>query len=281
MTMFEVILISAGGALLARFVLVAVAPCLKHRLEATADKRANELKEEFLLLAPRRILLALFLTGITTAIIALCITADLFWTTIAFIAPIVLSGIAVRYFRLRRRKKVISQLPGFLDLLAGQVKAGHSIQESLCDTIPLLPNEIRKEISWIFQRCRLGTPLTEALLSWEERMPCEEIALVVRPLLVALPAGGNIVDLLMQTRDILRTRNKMEEKMRAMTAQARLQATVLTLLSPTFVAVLSKVDPGYLQQCTGTIQGKAILTVAGFLQLFGWLTIRKILSVKP
>lgn len=105
--------------------------------------------------------------------------------------------------------------------------------------------------------------------------------MVVRPLRIALPAGGNIVDLLLQSRDILRARNRMEEKMRSMTAQARLQASVLTLLPPAFVAVLSKVDPNFLPRCTGTIQGKGILAVAAFLQLLGWLTIRKILSVKP
>lgn len=112
-------------------------------------------------------------------------------------------------------------------------------------------------------------------------MPCEEIALLVRPLRVALPAGGNTVDLLLQSRDILRTRNRMEEKMQSMTAQARLQAYVLTLLPPVFAAVLSRVDPDFLPRCTGTVQGKGILAIAGFLQLFGWLTIRKILSVKP
>jgi tight adherence protein B len=281
LTVFEVLLFAVGTALLARFALMALAPYFRNRMEATAHKRARDLKEEFLLLPPRKILMALLASGISASAIVLVATANVFWTAFSFIVPIVLSGFAVRYFRRNRRKKVISQLPGFLDVLAGQIKAGHSFQEALSDTIPLLPREIRKEISWVFQLCRLGTPLAEALLSWEERMPCEEISLLVRPLRVALPAGGNIVDLLLQSRDILRTRNRMEEKMRSMTAQARLQASVLTLLPPVFVAVLSKVDPDFLPRCTGTVQGKGILAIAGFLQLLGWLTIRKILSVKP
>jgi len=281
LTPFEVLLIAGGTALLARFVFMALAPYLRNRLEATAHKRAQDLKEEFLLLPPRKILMTLLASGMLAATTVMAATADIFLAAVSFVLPIVLSGFAVRYFRRKRRRKVISQLPGFLDVLAGQVKAGHSFQEALSDTIPLLPREIRKEISWVFQLCRLGTPLTEALLLWEERVPCEEVAMVVRPLRIALPAGGNIVDLLLQSRDILRARNRMEEKMRSMTAQARLQAYVLTLLPPVFVAVLSKVDPDFLPRCTGTAQGKGILAVAGFLQLLGWLTIRKILSVKP
>ena len=73
----------------------------------------------------------------------------------------------------------------------------------------------------------------------------------------------------------------MKEKMRSMTAQARMQAVVLTLLPPVFTLVLSKIDPDFLPRCIGTSQGIAILATAAVLQLFGWLTIRKILSVKP
>ena len=103
---------------------------------------------------------------------------------------------------------------------------------------------------------------------------------MVRPLRVALPTGGNIVELLTRSRDILQSRNRMREKMRSMTAQARLQAAVLTLLSPVFTGVLSKVDPDFLPRIVGTVQGKAILMIAAFLQFLGWLTIRKILAVK-
>lgn len=281
MTMTETMLFSAGAALSARYLLVTIVPFLKRRMEATAHKRAMELKEDFLLLPSGKIFLILFLSGTMSAAFVMCLTANIYWTILSFLSPIVLSGIAVRYIRRRRWRKVVSQLPGFLDILAGHVKAGHSFQEALSDAIPLLPTEISNEIIWIYQLCKLGTPLTEALLLWEERIPCEEITLVVRPLRIALPVGGNVVDLLMQTRDILRMRNRMEEKMRAMTAQARLQAIVLTLLPPAFVVVLSKVDSGYFRQCTGTFEGKTILAVAGVLQLFGWLMIRKMLSVKP
>jgi len=111
-------------------------------------------------------------------------------------------------------------------------------------------------------------------------MPCEEVSLAVRPLRMALPAGGNIVALLERTRDALRARIRMQEKMRSMTAQARLQACVLTLLPPAFIAMLSRIDPAFLPRCLGSVQGKAILVTAGILQALGWLTIRKILSVK-
>lgn len=63
-----------------------------------------------------------------------------------------------------------------------------------------------------------------------------------------------------------------------MTAQARLQAIVLTLLPPLFVGVLFLIVPRCAFALIGTPQGQAILAAAAFLQLLGWLTIRKILG---
>lgn len=281
MKALEFALLAPGISLIAWFLTRSFAPFMKKRLEDTAQRRAMDLREEFFLLPPGKLLAGMLAAGSLCAGVAFGLTGNPLAAAATGLCPILFSGIAVRYYRTRRRRKVVSELPGLLDVLAGQIKAGHSMQEALSQTIPLLPRDIRMEISWVFRLCRLGTPLSEAFLQWEDRMPCEEISLLVRPLRVALPSGSNIVELLCRSRDILRARNRMREKMRSMTAQARLQAVVLTLLPPAFTAVLSKIDPGFLPRCIGTAQGIAILATAAILQLLGWLTIRKILSVKP
>jgi tight adherence protein B len=281
LTLLEYALLAGGASFLSWFLLRAFAPFLRERLEATARKRAEDLREEFLLLPYRKILFLLLAAGAVCASIAVGFTSNLLLSAAMGVVPTLFSGLLVRFYRERRRKTVISQMPGFLDALAGQVKGGHSLQEALADTLPLLPNEIRKEISWVFRLCRLGMPLQEAFMLWEERMPCEEVSMVVRPLKAALPAGGNIVELLTRSRDILRSRNRMREKMRSLTAQARLQAAVLTLLPPVFAGVLSKIDPDFLPRALGTLPGRTILAIAILLQVLGWLTIRRILAVKP
>ena len=61
-------------------------------------------------------------------------------------------------------------------------------------------------------------------------------------------------------------------------AQARLQALVLTLLPPGFIAVLSQIEPGYLARCRETSAGKTLLAIVAVLQLLGWLSIRRIMA---
>jgi tight adherence protein B len=281
LTLAEAGIFVLGAALIARFLLRAALPRAHARFVSAANRHSDELREEFVRLPPARIAAVLLLSATLLAGAAMAVTRSAAVAAVFGAAPVLLAGLLVRWYRDRRKRSILSQLPSFLDLLSGHVRAGHSLPESLAETVPLLPAGIREEMAWVLQQNRLGTPLAEALAHWEARIRSEESSLLVRPLRAAIPGGGNIVDLLERTRDILRLRMRTTEKLRSATAQARLQAIVLTLLPPAFAIAISKVDPVFFPSLLGTPQGKTILAVSFVLQVMGWVTIRKILSVRP
>lgn len=270
-----------GAAMIARYLFRSAMPQARTIFVSVANRRSDELREEFVLLPPARIGAGLLVSAALLAVAALAATRSVALAASSGAVPVLCAGFLVRWYRTRRKRSILAQLPTLLDLLSGHVTAGHSLPESLAETVPLLPAGIREEMAWVLQRNRLGTPLQEVLAQWEERIRSEDISLLVRPLRAAIPGGGNIVDLLERTRDILRLRMRTTEKLRSMTAQARLQALVLTLLPPAFAVALSMIDPGFFPNLLGTPQGKAILAIAFVLQVLGWITIRKILSVRP
>lgn len=280
MTFVEYFLFAGGAICIAFFLLQVIAPYFRHRLDNTAEVTSRILREEFFSLTPKQVRGILLGAGAVAGIAVMVSTRDIFWLLGVCVMPVLFAGVVVRTIRAKRRKRILSQLPAFLEILAGHVKAGHSIPESLQEAVPLLASGIREEIAWLCQLIRLGSPLPDALLAWEQRMACEEVSMIVCPLRIAIPAGGNLFELLSRCRDILRAKTQQEERMRSMTAQARLQALVLTLLPPGFIAVLSQVDPEYLDRCRRTGAGKSILAIALALQVIGWLSIRKIMTVK-
>ena len=279
MTIAEYFLFACGAFCLVVFLFRSVAPYFRSRLNRTAETTARSLREDFLSLSPEQVRRMLLASGAMAGFATVVATRDVFWMAVIGLSPVLFSGVVVRRVRGRRRKRIVSQLPAFLEILSGHVKAGHSIPESFLEAIPLLPSGIREEVSWLCQSIRLGTPLPDALLLWEERMACLEVSLVVRPLRIAIPAGGNLYDLLTRCRGILDAKMRHQDKVRSMTAQARLQALILTLLPLGFIAVLSKIEPEYLTRCRETMAGKGILAIAGALQLLGWLSIRRIMAV--
>ena len=281
LTLGEASIFVLGVALIARFLVRAGLPQARTTFVSAANRHSDQLREEFVLLPPARVAAMLLVSALLLAGAAMAATRSVSVAVAFGAAPIPFAGLLIRWYRNRRRRSILSQLPSLLDLLSGHVRAGHSLSESLAETVPLLPAGIREEMAWVLQQNRLGTALPEALVDWGERIRSEETSLLVRPLRAAIPGGGNIVDLLERTRDILRLRIRATEKLRSMTAQARLQALVLTVLPSAIAVALSKVDPMFFPNLLGTPQGKAILAIAFTLQVLGWVTIRKILSVRP
>ncbi len=281
LTLAEAGIFFLGAALIAWFLHRAALPQARTRLVSAANRHSDELREEFVLLPPARIAAVLLVSSTLFAGMGLAASRSYAVAAASGTAPVLFTGLLIRWYRNRRKRSILSNLPVLLDLLSGHVRAGHSLPESLAETVPLLPAGIREEMAWVLQQTRLGTPLAEAMVHWEERIRSEESALLVRPLRAAIPGGGNVVDLLERTRDILRLRMRTAEKLRSMTAQARLQALVLTLLPPAFAVALSKIDPGFFPKLLGTPQGQTIVAIAFTLQVLGWVTIRKILSVRP
>lgn len=280
LTPVEAALFCLGTGLGLRGLYRVVVPAVSRWFEHASDRHSDRLREEFIHLSASRIAAGLLVSGILCACLALAASKSIAAAAFSGLAPILLAGTFIRWYRLRRRKRILSQIPSMLDLVVGHLRAGHSFPESLAETVSLLPSGIREEIAWLLQKHRLGTTLSETFKLFEERMPSEDVYILVRPLRATLSGGGNVVDLLEQIRDILRRKNRTKEKLRAMTAQARLQAVVLTLLPPSFAAALSMIDPDFFPDLVGTPQGKAIVLVAFVLQTMGWLTIRRILSVR-
>jgi tight adherence protein B len=281
LTRAETAALCVGAALLSRFIVAIALPEASRGLLRASNRHSDRLREEFVLLPAARIFAALLAAGAMCTMTVLALSGSAGVALVSGAAPALLAGTVIRWHRARRRQRIVSQLPIFLNLVAGHVKAGHSLAESLAETVPMLPAGIREEMGWLLQKVRLGASLGSTLAEWEARIPAEEISLLVRPLRTALPGGGNIVDLLEQTCGILRRRIRSREKLRALTAQARLQAVVLTLLAPSFAAVLSVMDPGFFRNLVGTEPGKGLLLLAATLEAIGWITIRKILAVRP
>lgn len=280
MSAFELTLLSIGSVLLALFLVRSAYPFAERRLSTIAERRSAHLKSDFMRLSSRKLLGCFVASGAVIGVASYLVSGNVMISLIAASIPVLFSELAVKKYRRQRRIRIVSQLPSFLETLSGYVKAGHSLPEGLVSAIPLLPHGIKEEISWLSQLNRLGTPLSDAFLAWEERMPSPELSLVARPMRIAISTGGNIVSLLERARDVLRARQRQQDKMQSMTAQGRLQALVLTMLPPIFLLVLSKMEDGFWDAITGTGTGRMLILTAGILQLFGWLFIRKILAIK-
>ena len=126
---------------------------------------------------------------------------------------------------------------------------------------------------------RLGVTLDDALGSLERRMGGDDLRLFTAAIRIAGDSGGNLAETLERLADSIRRKLTVEGKIRALTAQGRLQGWIMTLLPPVVAAVLFVIEPHAMEPLLATWQGWVVCGVIAVLEVAGLLFIRRIMEI--
>jgi len=110
-------------------------------------------------------------------------------------------------------------------------------------------------------------------------MPTQTTILVVSAMRIAAETGGGLAETLERTAGTIRSRLQMEGKIRALTAQGKLQAWVVGLLPVALAVVLGKMEPAAMDMLWHTRVGWVVLAVMAVLEAMGIYVIRKIIAI--
>jgi tight adherence protein B len=179
----------------------------------------------------------------------------------------------------RRRLRFAEQLPDALLLVAGAIRAGASLPLALRQMSLELPPPGGQEFELMLREQRLGVTLDEALGSLERRMGGDDLRLFTAATRIAGESGGNLAETLERLADTIRRKLTVEGKIRALTAQGRLQGWIMTLLPIAVAAALFAIEPQDMAPLVGTWQGWLVCCVIGILELAGLVFIRRIMDI--
>ncbi|WP_341647514.1 type II secretion system F family protein [Thauera humireducens] len=126
---------------------------------------------------------------------------------------------------------------------------------------------------------RLGVSLDDALESLALRIPAQPVKLMVSAMRIAHETGGGLAETLERTANTLRSQHAMELKIRALTAQGKLQAWVVGLLPLFLLWVLSRMEPDAMALLWTTRLGWGVLAAVLVMEFIGVLLIRRIVAI--
>jgi len=228
-----------------------------------------------------RVSLMMLLAGVVVLNVAM--RSDL----LPLVGSFLLAGIAaaspilyLRKLRATRHRAVEEQLPEALDYLSRAIIAGNSLpmsMELMADEVgPPLSTEVRK----IVDEYNLGSPMDEALRGFAERLPLVDVRFFVSAVLTQSRTGGNLHELLDTLSETIRERAALKGQVRALTANGRLTALILTAL-PVFVAgMMWFVNPAYFMVLADHPLGKTLIFAAICAQVAAYFVINKIVDIK-
>lgn len=183
--------------------------------------------------------------------------------------------------RLRQRRMAMfeRQLPGFLLSLAGALRAGAGLQGALQSIASQSAAPLGQEFSMLLREQRMGVPLETALGNLQQRMPVEGMLLLGSLLNVAAGSGGNLAGTLENVAQTLRERLHLQGRIRALTAQGRLQAWIMACLPVALGIALALLNPAAMAPLWQTPAGWAVLAAMAMLETVGIIMIRRIVAI--
>jgi Flp pilus assembly protein TadB len=180
----------------------------------------------------------------------------------------------------KKRKAFREQLPDNLDVLAGALRAGHSLVGAMNVMLEGAAEPFKSEFRRVLQDEQLGVPLDDALMVMSGRMnsaDVEQVAIVTR---LQREAGGNTAEVLDRVVDNIRGRMELQRLVQVLTAQGKIARYILTAIPVFLLAFFFLVNPVWLEPLWQTTVGNIAMVMWVIMLVAGWFAIKKIVEIE-
>lgn len=183
----------------------------------------------------------------------------------------------------RKKKKIKmfdEQLNEGMGMISNALKAGYSFLQALAVAAEETQNPFSQEFKGLLKELSLGIPMEDALNNLVERVPSEDLKLVINAILIQKDVGGNLSEILDNISETIRERQRIKNEVNSLTAQGKLSGIIIMAM-PFFLGfIIYLFDNAYILMLFETIIGRALLIFALISQVIGWFFIRKIINIE-
>jgi tight adherence protein B len=225
---------------------------------------------------------------VQTCLMALAGGVVLGWMlTSSIIMAVALGAVAAAapvYFIYRKRKSRLHRFeeifPDALEFVSRSMRAGHAFSVSL----EMIHREFQEPVAGEFRRTfeehNLGLPIEIALQKLAKRVPSLDVHFFVSAVLLQKRTGGNLAEILDKLAYVIRERFKLRGRIRAVSAHGKMTATALSAIPAAVAVLMFYTNPDYVKFFFKDDTGNIMLGSAVFLQLVGYMIMKKIVNIE-
>jgi tight adherence protein B len=192
--------------------------------------------------------------------------------------PLVFRAIVRR--RIERRRQAFNELlPDNLQLLTASLRSGYSLLQGLDHVAREASEPARTEFRRVLLETRVGRDPRDALQALAARMQSEDFDWVVAAIDINRDVGGDLVGVLDNVAETIRDRQRVFRQMRALTAEGRISAYILTGLPLILALVLSVINPDYISRLRSGV-GLVLVGIGAGLLLIGWIWMKRLIRIE-
>ncbi|CAM2155629.1 type II secretion system F family protein [Paraburkholderia tropica] len=175
----------------------------------------------------------------------------------------------------RRRRKLVGQLPSFLDGIVRLIVLGNSVPAAFQAALVTTEAPLRECLDHVSRMLRSGVEIDRALYQVAQVYRARELEFVGSVLRLSVRYGGRADVMLERMSNFMRDLEQAQRELIAMSAETRLSAWVLGLLPIGIAGFLIVTNPSYFGSLWDDGSGRKLVYAAIGLQVFGgWLLYR-------
>lgn len=248
--------------------------------ERKAAQAAKTLDDLFMVVNPRYLRIAYGVVPLGLGLTGYFLTNQVLLGLLGVAVGVLLPDQWVRATKAMRRAKFRKQLVDSLLILSSSLRAGLSLMQAFEQLETEMPPPASQEFGLMLKAHRLGRPFPDALKALNYRVPCEELELFTTAVLVARETGGDLTKVISHLVVTIRERQKLQDKVKTLTLQGRLQAYVISALPMLFAVFVRGFNPQFFEIFVNDPVGQSLMAAAVLLWIVGMFLLMKLSKVK-
>ena len=176
---------------------------------------------------------------------------------------LILPLLILYFMRSRRQKAFGAQFPDALDIIVRSLRAGHPVPIAITMVARESADPIGTEFGIVADEITYGADLETAMRNLYFRIGQDDLPLFVTAVAIQGTTGGNLGEILENLSAVIRQRFKMRRKIRALAAEGRASALILSSLPIVMFMIVQLVAPNFYGSVWQEDITKIILACAG------------------
>jgi len=197
---------------------------------------------------------------------------------IGITAGLWLPNFYVNFKRRRHFKRFTANLADAVDIIVRGVKVGLPLAECFKIVAREAQSPIKEEFQQIVEDQVVGVPLPEATERLTQRVPVVEARFLSIVISVQSRSGGSLAETLGNLSKVLRDRQKMFDKIKALSSESKASAYIIASLPLFVVGALTVVSPDYISLLFTEQTGHLVLAGCALMMIAGTLVMRKMIN---
>jgi tight adherence protein B len=283
---FNYILIFVSTGLFCYIMIRMVTKSLQEKLELNTNKKYGALRR---FVSPEKLLLSRIFASLIVGCVMFILQLAFGVEQMKIAIPVscgfgIVAYHAVYWFYLKkmlnRKLAFETKILDFAMGLSNGMRSGLALGQSIESVAKRIGGPMQEELATLLREYRLGIDLPEAFERMYNRMPCEDLHLLVTSITLTTKSGGSLVEVLEEMVTTIRARTEFQERLKNMTSQGRFEALTISLAPLAAFILLYFIDPELMKPLVTTGWGWIAVGVATSMVLMGYWILKKIITIE-